>query len=139
MSTIGRGLERLRDAVDSGALGALCREHDVSLLVVFGSAIDPAVRQPRDLDVAARFDPYAPERVLPFLDAVAELAGTGAVDLMVLNTAGPVAREQALVYGELLYEAVPDAYAKAQIAASMERMDTDFLRRAQLEMLRTRP
>ncbi len=108
----------------------------MSLLVVFGSAVDPQVEDPADLDVAARFDPYSPERVLPFLDGLAELSGTGRLDLMVLNTAGAVAREQALVYGEPLFEATQDAHAKAQIAASMERMDTDHLRRAQLAMLR---
>lgn len=135
---MGKALDRLREAATTGTLRTLCRDHAVSLLVVFGSAIDHAVSAPRDLDVAARFDPYRADRVLTFLDALAELAGTGAVDLMVLNTAGPVAREQALVYGEPLYEAMPNAHASAQMAASMERMDTDFLRRAELDILRTR-
>jgi hypothetical protein len=47
---------RLRDAATQGALGQLCRQHDLDLLVVFGSVLDPG-SDPRDLDVAVRFGP----------------------------------------------------------------------------------
>lgn len=135
MSDALAGLVRLRAASVDGSLEDLCREHDVVLLVVFGSALDRP-DQAADLDLAVRLDPYHAAKVLPLLDALSEIAGKGAVDLMVLNTAGPVAREQALVYGEPLFEATPNVHAEAQIAASMERMDTDHLRQAQLQMLR---
>ncbi|GAB2672214.1 nucleotidyltransferase family protein [Thalassiella azotivora] len=134
---VAEHLTVLREAAASGALARLCHDHDVTLLVVFGSAVDPEAVDPRDLDVAVRFTPYRPEHVLTFLDRLAELAGTGAVDLMVLNTAGPVAREQALVFGEPLYERGDGDAAREQIAATMERLDTDHLRRAQLELLRS--
>lgn len=132
-----QALTRLQAAAEASALASLCQRYDVSLLVVFGSVLDAAVPEPRDLDVAVRFAAYDPAKVLPLLDEVARLAGIGDVDLMVLNTAGPVAREQALVFGEALYEAFEGLHARAQIAASMERMDTDHLRRNQLELLRT--
>jgi hypothetical protein len=75
--------------------------------------------------------------VLAFLDELADAAGTDRLDLLVLNTAGPVAREQALVFGTPLFLSSPDMFAEAQIAASLERLDTDVLRRQELEMLRT--
>jgi len=128
--------QRLRDEGRRQALGDLCRRYDVSLLVLFGSAAAGAHRA-RDVDVAARFDPYDPGVVLTFLDELAGVAGTGQVDLLVLNTAGPVAREQALVFGEPLFMASPNLFAETQIAATMERLDTDVLRRQQLEMLRS--
>ena len=54
---------------------------------------------------------------------------------MVLNRAGPVARERALVGGIPLYEGVSGAFATAQMAAVLERMDTDHLRRLDLELM----
>ncbi|HZI98642.1 MAG TPA: nucleotidyltransferase domain-containing protein [Actinomycetales bacterium] len=136
MSTVLRAARRLRRAAAEGELEALCRRHDVSLLVLFGSA---RTEHPtaRDVDIAVRFDPYRPESVLPLAEAVAELADSSVVDLMVLNTAGPVAREQALVFGEALYMSEPDLFAEAQIAAVMERLDTDHLRRQELELLQS--
>lgn len=126
---------RLRTASVRQALAELSRRYDVSLLVFFGSGA-AGRPDPRDIDLAARFDPYHPARVLAFLDELADVVGTDRVDLMVLNTAGPVAREEALVFGESLFMASPDLFAEAQIAATMERLETDHLRRAQLEMLR---
>jgi hypothetical protein len=134
VTAVREGLRRLRASIDDGRLAALCADHDVSLLVVFGSALDP-VAEPRDLDAAVRFGDYAPEKVLPLVDALAELAGTAALDVMILNTAGPVAREQALIFGQPLFEARPNAHAEAQIAATMERLDTAHLRRLQLDLL----
>lgn len=128
--------ERLRSEVARESLGVLCRRFDVSLLVLFGSAARSGT-DPRDIDVAVRFDPYDPGSVLAFLDALADVAGTDRVDLMVLNTAGAVAREEALVFGTPLFMVSPDLFAEAQIAATMERLDTDVLRRQQLEMLRS--
>lgn len=128
--------ERLRGDESHEVLDVLCRRYGVSLLVLFGSA---AVGHPSpgDIDVAARFDRYEPGAVLAFLDELAEAARTDRLDLLVLNTAGPVAREQALVFGTPLFLSSPDLFAEAQIAASLERLDTDVLRRQELEMLRT--
>lgn len=106
----------------------------MDLVVLFGSAVrDPVTA--RDLDLAVRFQPYEPSRVLPALDALSELAGPVQVDLMILNHAGPVVREQALVFGEKLRASRADTFAEAQIAAVLERLDTDHLRRAELALL----
>jgi predicted nucleotidyltransferase len=133
-SEIAAALGRLTSAAESGELERLCREYDVVLVVVFGSAID-ADAGPRDLDVAVRFAPYDPTRVIDFLDRLSALVGSGAVDLLVINNAGPVVRERALVPGIPLYEGQPGAYANAQIAAVMERMETDHMRRLDLELM----
>lgn len=73
--------------------------------------------------------------VLPFLGRLTELAGTSAIDLMDLSAAGPVAREQALVGGVPLIEEGPGSFARAQLAAMLERMDTAWLRRLDLELM----
>lgn len=52
-----------------------------------------------------------------------------------LNGAGPVIRECSLVGAEVLYEARPSVHAKAAIAATMERMDTAWLRQLALAEL----
>jgi hypothetical protein len=54
---------------------------------------------------------------------------------VVLNGAGPVIRERALVRAEVLFEARPSVHTNAAIAATMERMDTDWLRRLAVEVL----
>ena len=126
-------MERLRAAARSGALQALTRRYGVSLLVAFGSAVRPE-GEPNDLDLAVRFGAELRD-VLGFLDALATLAGTDRIDLMDLAGAGPVARERALVGGDCLVEAERGEFARTQLAAMMERMDTDWLRRLDLDLM----
>lgn len=73
--------------------------------------------------------------VLGLLDELVELAGSSQLDLMDLASAGPVARERALVGGVPLVEDSPGSFARAQLAAMMERMDTAWLRRLDLELM----
>jgi len=61
------------------------------------------------------------------------LADTSVFDLLNLASAGPVAKERSLVGSIPLFEQAPGTLAWAQIAAMMERMDTDWLRRLDLE------
>lgn len=136
MSDVVQSARRLRQAAQSGGLEGLCRGHGVSLLVLFGSARG-GERAAHDVDVAVRFDPYAAGRVLAFLDALAEVAETDKLDLLVLNTAGPVAREQALVFGDPLFMSSRDLMAEEQIRATMQRLETDDLRRQELDLLRS--
>lgn len=134
MSTVREGLERLRAAAADGSLRDWCRRRGVDLLVVHGSAVteEPA---PADLDVAVRLVEYRPGDVLPLVDDLVRLTGTEAVDLMVLNRAGCVAREQALIHGEPVVELAPGAFAREQVRATMERLDTDWLRRLDLALM----
>jgi predicted nucleotidyltransferase len=128
-----QALDRLRSAAKTGELGAVCRRYGVALLVAFGSAVRRGTA-PRDLDLAVRFSGDTPD-MLSFLDELTSLAGTSQLDLMDLGRAGPVAREQALVGGEPLVEEAPDLFDRAQLAAIMERMDTAWLRRIDLELM----
>jgi predicted nucleotidyltransferase len=128
-------LQRLRAAAGDGRLEELCRRHSVRVLTVFGSAVRPD-GDPRDLDVAVGFGPKRTPDVLALLDGLAALTGSDDVDLLVLERAGPVARERALVQCVPLYESEPSAYASAQVAAMGERMDTDWLRTIDLETMR---
>lgn len=130
-------LQSLRTAAADGRLDALAARHRLQLLTVFGSTARGAARA-RDLDVAVRYEPDAPPRdVLSLLDDLAVLTGSDDVDLLVLDDAGPVARERALVACVALYESRPGVYARAQMAAMCERMETDWLRRLDLQLLAT--
>jgi predicted nucleotidyltransferase len=126
-------LDRLAAAAASGELQTVCERYAVDLLVAFGSAVRSG-GSPRDLDLAVR-PTLAGIDFLGLLDALATIAGTDRIDLMSLASAGPVARERALVGGLLLFESAPGALARAQIAAMMERMDTDWLRRLDLDLM----
>lgn len=128
-------LTRLKAAAADGRLDALCRRHALRVVTVFGSVLRPDA-DPADLDVAVGFEPDRRGDVLAVLDELSRITGSDDVDLLVLDDAGPVARERALVGCLALYESEPSAYALAQVAAMGERMDTDWLRALDLETLR---
>lgn len=121
-------------AADSGELDELCARHQVRVLTAFGSAArgEP---HPADLDIAVAFEIGASSDVLGLLDDLVRVAGTERIDLMDLHRAGPVARERGLVRAVPLFESESGAYANAQIAAMMERMETEWLRRLDLELM----
>lgn len=126
---------RLREVAAQGALAELCVRHDLDLFVVFGSVLDPG-SDPRDLDVAVRFGVGGDgHETLRILDDLYRLTGSEQIDLMVLNRAGPLARERALTTGEPLFQRHPGGFANAQIAAIMERLDTDQFRAMELELM----
>jgi hypothetical protein len=60
------------------------------------------------------------------------------IDVVHLNPAGPVLRERALVGSVVLDESEPGAWASASTAAMQDRMDTDWLRRMNLDLLADR-
>lgn len=126
-------LDRLTTMSGSGELAALCRAQGIALLAVFGSVLvgeDGA----HDLDLAVRFETEAPD-VLGVLEQFARRGVSVHVDLMVLNHAGAVARERALVDGRPLFQLRSGEFAVAQLAAIMERLDTDWLRALDLELM----
>ena len=126
-------LDRLRAAAASGDLQGVARRYAVVLLVAFGSAVRSDAT-PRDLDLAVRFE--SPDSdLLGLLDELSALAGTDRIDLMNLAAAGPVARERALVGGVPLIEERQGSFVRDQLAAMMERMDTDWLRRLDLDAM----
>ena len=131
-----QALAVLREAAQDGRLDALCEAHDIRVLTVFGSALR-ATGSARDLDVAVRFECGCAGDLLALIDALTVLTGTDLLDVMVLNRAGPVARERALVGCLPLYESSSGAFAREQVAAVGERMDTAWLRALDLQTMRS--
>ncbi|WP_219415719.1 nucleotidyltransferase family protein [Pseudonocardia nigra] len=134
MATPADGLARLRSAADSGELDAVCARHGVRVLSAFGSATrgEPGAR---DLDIAVISEPGAPFDPVALVTALVDLTGMERIDLAHLNRAGPVLRERALVGAVPLFESAPGRYAAAQTAAIGERIETDAMRRLDLELL----
>ncbi|MPZ87905.1 MAG: hypothetical protein GEU81_07485 [Nitriliruptorales bacterium] len=130
-------LARLRAAAEDGRLEPLCRRHGIRLLGAFGSATDPAWPGPRDLDIAVEFERGANGDIIALMNDLMALTRFDRIDLLDLGraSANPVARTSALVGGVPLYESESGTYARAQIHAIMQRMDTAWLRRLELELL----
>lgn len=136
MGTVRRTLERLEAAVESGALAELCRNHSVELLVLFGSAASSqGSASARDVDLALAFRPGEEGDLLGVIDALGTLAGSDALDVMDLDSAGPVAMHRALTGGRALYAESPQALTERQIFAINHYIETAPLRRAVLESL----
>lgn len=134
MVTPVEGLRRLRVAEASGDLRTLCRRYDVVLLTVFGSTAR-GESHPRDLDIAILTSRGARPDMLGLIDDLVDVVGTEEIDVVNLAAAGPLLRERALVGAIVLYEESPGIWARASIAAAMERMDTDWMRRLGLDLL----
>lgn len=124
-------LRRLHAAADDGRLDRLCSEHDVRLLVLFGSAATDAP-DPGDLDLA--YLPGKATQPLRFLDAVVGLVGDDRVDLVRLDRAGPVVNHRAFS-GTGLYESEPGLFARQRDLALRRYFDTAHIRRVQAEVL----
>lgn len=133
MAGVREAIRLLESAVSSGALASLCREHQVDLLVLFGSAVHAS--DPGDIDLAVAFAPGEPHDLLSFLDALAALVPGDHVDVMDLAVAGPVAMRRALVDCLVLYATTPAAFFERQIFAINHYIETQPLRDALLESL----
>ncbi len=133
MASPAEGLARLREAAESGELDALCERHEIRILTVFGSAArdEPTAR---DLDIGVMFEPDAEVDYWSVIGDLMDLTDAN-VDFVHLNRGGPVIRERALVGSVALYESEPGAWASASTAAALERMDTAWMRRLDLELL----
>lgn len=140
MGTPSEGLVRLRAAAASGVLDELCRRLGIEVLVAFGSAVSADLgREPADLDIAVRLRAGGAADVVDVNNALIDLTGTTAVDVLDLAAAGAVARARALGPGtEALYEAEPGAVALAQMAALAYAMETAPMRQRDLELLAER-
>lgn len=132
--TAQQAVGRLRGAVESGDLSELCGRAGVQLMTIFGSANAPDT-DANDVDLAVRFEPESSGDVLALLDRLYRLTEYERFDVLDIGRAGPVARERALVGAQVLYEARPGRFANEQIAAIMERLDTDEMRRVELELM----
>lgn len=135
MSDPRAGLQRLID--QSEQVADVCARFDVNLLVAHGSAVQTRPpSEPRDLDLAVLFDRSAPKRdLLGLLYQLAEIAQLPNLDMMVLNRANAVARERALTSPAVLYESSRGLALRELTTATLERMDTQWLRDLELARL----
>lgn len=127
-------LGRLRAALADGSLQQLADQHDLALVVLFGSAALPDTERPGDVDLAVA---WRRDRRPDLLGLVSDLTGLlgDAVDVLDLDRGGPVVRQRALTRGELLLEREPGAFATRQMRAVRDEMDTARLRRLQLDLM----
>lgn len=127
-------LEKLRDDARSGALDEFCQRNGIRLLVVFGSAADPAwPGVPHDLDVAVLTEPDGD--IIAIINAFLDLLHLDEIDVLNLRRAGPVLREQALVGTEPLYEDEPGLLISLRDPAITQRMDTQWMRELSLRIM----
>lgn len=137
MGTVAQSLRRLHEARASGDLAALCRQHDLELLVLFGSAAspEPKATEPGDIDLAVAPRHGGSVDLLGVTESLARLIGGDHLDVMDLSLAGPVASHRALTSGEVLYADSPHTFAERQIFAINYYIETAPMRRAVLESL----
>lgn len=134
VTAVAEGVSALRAAAADGRLDAVCARHRIRVLTVFGSAVrHPATA--RDLDIAVLPERPSDLDVLRLLEDLVELSGLEGIDLARLDAASPLLAERALVGCIPLHESVEGAYADAQSAAIGQRVETDHLRRLDLELL----
>jgi predicted nucleotidyltransferase len=128
-----RAAEQLIRLAQGDGLDELCSSLGIDLMVLFGSAAR-AEGEPHDVDLAVRFASSHGD-VLRLLDELYLLTRFEGFDILDLRRARPVARERALVGCVPLYQSRSGLFANAQIAAIMERFDTEEMRRVELELL----
>lgn len=134
MATVSDALARLGQAEASGALETLCRRRRVDLLVLFGSALTS--QAPGDVDLAVAFEPGFSRNLLDFADELADLVPGDHLDIMPLDSAGPVAGQRALTRGRVLFATSPRAFFDRQTFFINHYIDTQPMRDALLESLR---
>jgi predicted nucleotidyltransferase len=125
-------LARLLRLAEEGDLEPFLVERGVELLTAFGSAtseLGPA----GDLDLAVALRPGADLYAL-VADLVG-LLGFDRVDVVDLGRADAVLAAEALGVCVPIFEIRPGLYARRQMAALTERMETAHLRRLVLELL----
>lgn len=138
--TTGEALRRLRATAETGDLAALCKRHNLDLLVVHGSVLDRAPLRPaEDLDIAFRCLPGVTGDLVGIVNELMDITGFDRIDPLHLGKAGVVAQARALGPQSVpLYEAARGTFATAQMAALTIEMETRHLRRLDLELMAQR-
>ena len=133
-TTPADALSALRAAAAGGQLADLCRRHEVSLLVAFGSAVSgPVPAGARDLDIAVLS--MGSPSTLTLLTELSDLTRFDAIDLLDLGRAGPVAIVEALLHGEVLFEHERGTADRLLVRAATQKTDTQWLRDWALELM----
>lgn len=132
MTDARAALARLLRLAEEGDLEPFLVERGVELLTAFGSATSE-VGPAGDLDLAVALRPGADLYAL-VADLVG-LLGFDRVDVVDLGKADVVLAAEALGICVPIFESRPGLYARRQMAALTERMETAHLRRLDLELL----
>lgn len=133
MITVTDQLANLNAVAAEGALERLCHSFGVDLLVMFGSAVDSS--DPGDIDIAVAFSHSSARDLIGFIDALNELVPGNHLDVMDLDSAGPVASQRALTRCKVLFAKTPKDFFERQIFAINYYIETKPLREAILKSL----
>lgn len=121
------------------ALRDVARRFGVRSLGAFGSRTGGEIRPDSDIDLCVDFrHRTSADEELAFHEAVVEALGTDRVDVVNLDTAGPLALREIALHGRPIYEAEPKAFVNRQVAGLGIYMETARFRRLGSELLRTR-
>jgi hypothetical protein len=112
-------------------LAALCTAQPVVLLYLHGSHVRGTQGPLSDLDVAVLLEQPAARglAVLDLLSALQEACRRDDVDLVVLNTAGPIIRDRVVRHGRLIYARSEADRIRFEAAAIKEALDFRFFSR----------
>jgi len=116
-----------------GRLDVFCAEAGIRLLIVFGSAVDPHVAEPRDLDIAVELAPTSD--LVTVTTALVRLLSCDVVDVMNLGRASIPARAAAFRSSMPLFEDEAGRFARQSMLALAIAADTDWIRDLQLRGL----
>lgn len=114
------------------------RDSGCRLAVLFGSAADPAVSAPRDVDVALEFEALPdPERRLALIGELHEVVHPRSADVVFLHRdTSPVLLFEIFRSGRALFESEPDLFVKGAVRALALYEDALPFRRALRKSLR---
>ncbi|MDQ3782887.1 MAG: nucleotidyltransferase domain-containing protein [Actinomycetota bacterium] len=132
MTTARGALQRLVELTEDGALDDFLRDHGVELLTAFGSATRTG-GVAADLDLAVALAPQAD--LYGLVADLIGLLGFDNIDVVDLATADVVLAAEALGVCLPIFEAERGLYARRQMAALTEKMETAYLRRLDLRLL----
>lgn len=128
-------MRRLQEAASSGELDDLARRWNIRVITVFGST-GRGEPDPRDLDIGVLFEaggpPDVPYGIAGLWTELGDLT-QAEVDVGDISRGSPLFRDRALARGVPIWESEPGAWVDAAVAAEVERMETDWLRRIDLE------
>lgn len=135
--------------VDEGALASLCAEHDLALVLLYGSRASGQTHADSDTDVGVlRRKGTLPSReYVQLYGRISEIIKPGEIDLVDLRKVPGLLKHLACERGQVLYESEPGVFAAFRVLAwniyqdervQIRRHDSESIRIA-LESLTNEP
>ena len=121
--------------IDGGKLSALCRDFDLSLVMLFGSEASGRTVPRSDIDLAVwtRRHPIPLDFKTHLLNALMDLLVRDDVDVVLLNHAEPQLQMEIAQHGKVLYERESGELVRFQLRALKAHEDAKKLYRWQRE------